>query len=108
LDCLKPHLLEVIDRKAWPGTVLTHSAAPVYWYRVTPELANQLKATVRSIYAWAIPDLPEDLAFYWPDGSTLLGTSSHEQFAFLNLSDEEVDEFRHEVPDVHLEERPDG
>jgi hypothetical protein len=86
----------------WPGTKLVGHSARVHWYRVTPELIATLKGKVRSLYEWVLPDLPEDLAFYWPDGSPLLGTSSHERFAFVNLSEEEFDEFNQEVPDLRL------
>lgn len=86
----------------WPGTRLMGHSARVHWYRVTPKLIATLKAKVRGLYEWVLPDLPEDLGFYWPDGSPLLGTSSHEQFAFVNLSEQEFDEFSEEVPDLRL------
>jgi hypothetical protein len=106
LNRLKQHFLGVVEQAAWPGTVLTRSTAPVYWYRVSSELTDQLKARVRRLYAWAHPTSPEDVALYWPDGSVLLGTSSQEQFAFLNLSDRELDEFRQVVVDIRLEKYP--
>src|SRR6266436_3057547 len=98
----KVHLLEVADQTEWPGTRLMGHTARVYWYHVTSELIASLKAKVRSLYEWAVPDLPEDLAFYWPDGSALLGTCSHERFAFVNLAEKEVDEFKQEVPGLSL------
>jgi hypothetical protein len=106
LDALKENLLEVVNQTEWPGTKLTGSAAPVRWYRVTPELIAALLAKVSSLYEWAVPDLPEDLAFYWPDGSPLLGTCSHERFAFVNLAEKEIDEFKQEVPGLHLNKVP--
>ncbi|MGA9721704.1 MAG: hypothetical protein WBQ86_04560 [Candidatus Binatus sp.] len=98
----KEHLIEVADQMEWPGTRLMGHSARVHWYRVTPKLIATLKAKVRGLYEWVLPDLPEDLGFYWPDGSPLLGTSSHEQFAFVNLSEQEFDEFSEEVPDLRL------
>ncbi len=92
----------------WPGTRLMGHTAPVYWYRVTPELIAALKGNVRSLYEWATPDLPEDLAFYWPDGSPLLGSCSHERFAFVNLGEQEIDEFKQEVPGLPLNKKPNG
>jgi hypothetical protein len=80
--------------------------ARVYWYRVTPELIAALKGKVRSLYEWAVPDLPEDLAFYWPDRSPLLGTSSHERFAFVNLAEKEIGEFKQEAPGLRLNKMP--
>jgi hypothetical protein len=90
----------------WPGTKLMGHTARVYWYRVTPELIAALKGKVRSLYEWVFPDLPEDLAFYWPDGSGLLGTCSHERFAFVNLAEKEIDEFKQEVPGLPLNKIP--
>jgi hypothetical protein len=82
------------------------TAFPVHWYRVTPELNAVLRTKVSSLYEWAVPDLPEDLAFYWPGGSALLGSSSHERFAFLNLTEKGIDEFKQEVPGVRLSKFP--
>jgi hypothetical protein len=105
LDELTDHLIEVLDQSEWPGTRLTSSTAPVYWFTGTPELAVEIKARVRALYAWISPDLPEDLAFYWPDGSILLGTCSHEKFAFLNLTAEEMEQFKQGVTHVHMERK---
>jgi hypothetical protein len=102
----KEHLLEVADQTEWPGTRLIGHTAPVYWYRVTPELIAALEGKVRRLYEWAFPDLPEDLAFYRPDGSALLGTCSHEGFAFVNLGEQEIDEFKQEVPGLPLNRLP--
>jgi hypothetical protein len=52
------------------------------------------------------PDLPEDLAFYWRDGSPLLGTSSHERFAFISLAVNELAEFRQELPGLRFNKVP--
>lgn len=105
----KNHLIEVADQMEWPGTrLMGHTAALVYRYRVTPELIAALKGKVRSLYEWATPDLPEDLAFYWPDGSPLLGSCSHERFAFVNLGEQEIDEFKREVPGLPLNKKPNG
>ncbi len=106
LDTLKEQLLEVVDQTEWPGTRLTGFAAPVHWFRLTPELISALQAEVSSLYDWAVPDLPEDLAFYWPDSSPLLGTSSHERFAFVNLAEKEIDEFKQGVPGLRLNKIP--
>ena len=80
---------------------MVHSAR-VNWYRVTPDLIAALKAKVSRLYEWLPPNLPEDLAFYWPDGSSLLGTCSHERFAFVDLAEKEIDEFKQEVPGLPL------
>jgi hypothetical protein len=101
-ESLKESLVEIADQMEWPGTKLTRSSARVHWYRVTPELIAALRVRVSSLYEWLPPDLPEDLAFYRPDGSPLLGTSSHERFVFVNLTGKEVDEFEQEVPDLSL------
>lgn len=106
LDNLKEHLIEVANQMEWPGTRLTRSPASVYWYRVTPGLIAAVKTAVRGLYEWSIPDLPEDLAFYCSDGNVLLGTSSHERFAFINLTEEEIDDFKHELPELRLSKIP--
>jgi hypothetical protein len=102
----KGQLIEVANQMEWPGTRLVSSSARVHWYRVTAELIAALRAKVSSLYDWVLPDLPEDLAFYWADGSPLLGTSSHERFAFINLAEKELDEFKQEVPGLRLNKVP--
>jgi hypothetical protein len=102
LDELSEYTVRVVDQKEWPGTKLMQSVARVFWFRPAPEVVTILKSSVQGLYGWIFPNLPEDLAFYWPDGSPLLGTISHEQLAFLNLDDDEADAFRREAPRINL------
>jgi hypothetical protein len=106
LESLKENLIEIANQMEWPGTKLISSSARVHWYRATPDLIAVLKAKVSSLYEWVLPDLPEDLAFYWPDDSPLLGMSSHERFAFVNLTEKEFDDFKQAVPDLRLSKVP--
>lgn len=102
LDALSEYTVRVVDQKEWPGTKLMRAAVPVFWFRPTPEVVTILKASVQGLYGWIFPNLPEDLAFYWPDGGLMLGTISHERLAFLNLEEEEADAFRREAPHISL------
>jgi hypothetical protein len=102
LDTLNDNLIEVRKQTEWPGTKLTRSQASIHWYRVNGSLIERIKKATTSLYAWSAPDLPEDPAFYCLDECALLGTSSHERFAFVNLDDNDYGAFRKEVPDVHL------
>ena len=102
LETLKEHLIEISKQAEWPGTKLTRSLASVHWYSVNRDLVNRIKETTNGLYEWAAPDLPEDLAFYSVDGVALLGTSSHERFAFLVLEDRDLEDFQTEVPNLSL------
>jgi hypothetical protein len=65
LQQLEKDLLEVRKQAEWPGTKLTTTQAFVYWYRTNKHVADLIKTTADRLYAWHVPDLPEDLAFYF-------------------------------------------
>src|SRR5262245_60352804 len=60
---LQPDL--VIERRTdeWPGTRLFGHLAIVRSYRLSPAALSTLAEAAR-LYAWIVPDRPEDLAFY--------------------------------------------
>ena len=89
LEKIRDDLVEVSEQSEWPGTRLLNTTAPVCRYRLSPTLTAIVKDSVGGLYDWAYPDFPEDLAFYRADGSVLLGSCSHERFAFLELCDDE-------------------
>ena len=100
---LRPHLEEQHHSDQWPGTRLVGHAAWIRRYRLEEAAADVLKERA-SIYDWLVPDWPEDLAFYLPDGDGWFGSISHEQDAFINDAKIEVQQLLESVPGLELEE----
>lgn len=91
LSDLEGDLIRVMEKSDWPGTRLLYGkTALVHFYSASPNAVEKLKHKVTALYDWLYPELPEDLAVYRADGSLTLASSSHEQFAFMELSDDEV------------------
>lgn len=84
-----------VDATKWPGTLLTRGgSARVYHIPINRESVAHIANAVNSLYAWLLPEHPEDLCFIRADGEDVLATISHERDAYLTLSDQELAEFR--------------
>jgi hypothetical protein len=107
LKQIENNLICVTDETEWPGTrLMAGETARIYWYRLDPSITDTIGSAVKKLYDWNSPDFPEDPAFYRHDGAVLLGTSSHERFSFLNLSEVEFFAFAEKVRDVKLSLSP--
>lgn len=79
-----------IDASEWPGTRLTRGgSAHVYHIPITHDSISFVTNTANNLYAWLSPALPEDLCFLRNDGEDILASISHEEDAYLTLSDDE-------------------
>jgi hypothetical protein len=78
---LEPDLAVQLRTDNWPGTQLG-GYATVCLYRISEESLGVL-SSVRRLYAWDMPALPEDLAFYTADREPWLGSTAHESDSFL-------------------------
>jgi len=82
-----------IDASEWPGTQLTHGGtAHIYHVPVTYESIEFVSNTANSLYDWLFPALPEDLCFMRNDGEEILASISHEEDAYLTLTEDEHNE----------------
>jgi hypothetical protein len=97
---LDRHLIDTTHRSAWPGTKLLDATAIVYRYAFNFECAEILKDVASRLYDWVHPELPEDPCILRRDGTEWLVTISHECFACLELSDEELEEFKSKAPSL--------
>lgn len=76
---------------SWPGTTMfTQSDASRYVFDLNPETSEILTRNARSLFDWHNPRLPEDLHFMRPDNSLVLGAVAHEDYAWLELSPDEL------------------
>lgn len=82
----------------WPGTELSDSDAELVRVPPDQDVVRILRKSVSGLYEWLQPDWPEDLCFLRADGSTVLGTISHESDAFLELSVDEYESLVRSVP----------
>jgi hypothetical protein len=100
-DVLRPFLIEETERSEWPGTALIGHSATVRTYRISADSARAL-ATVGGLFGWQSPALPEDLAFYGPDGRCWLGSIAHERDAFVTLDANALAALPAAVPGLEL------
>jgi len=76
----------------WPGTTkVALSDATRYVFRLTPATSRVLASSASSLFEWHNPRLPEDLHFLRADRSVVLGSVAHENYAWLELADEELE-----------------
>lgn len=98
LKALEPAVLERRRADSWPGTELGPSndlpGHELLVLRYEAELAEQLRRIARCLYSWQAPLLPEDLTFYRPDGSVLLGSIGHEFEAWISFDESELAELK--------------
>lgn len=95
---IHPHLIETQRSSSWPGTELINESAFVYKYSLSELVVDELVNSATRLYGWQQPSLPEDLALLRSDGSTLFGSVTHEQDAFLMLSAEEYGSLINRLP----------
>jgi hypothetical protein len=80
------------DLDHWPGTTkIVQSDATRYLFHLTPATSRILTHSARSLFEWKNPRLPEDLHFMRADRSVVLGNVAHENYAWLELSAEELE-----------------
>jgi hypothetical protein len=108
LDRLQPHHVETRRGSVWPGTVLLGSEATLLRFALTEPVLEQLLGAAEGLYGWQQPALPEDLALVRADGTVCLASVSHEQDAFLELTDEEYSSLAKSVPELTTLVRPRG
>ncbi len=80
---------ETKEVSEWHGTTLEHGAtATLYSLPVTSESLEFLLTHVQSLFSWRWPQEPEDLCFEASDGTPLLISTAHEQYAQLSVIDD--------------------
>jgi hypothetical protein len=89
------------ESSEWPGTRLLRGAATVVTFDLNRESQALLKS-VRRLYGWQQPQWPEDLCLLRGDGSTWLGSTAHEEDAFLELDEGEVLHLQRSIPEMTI------
>jgi hypothetical protein len=85
----------------WPGTQLLGGLATIRTYRFSA-VSREALSEVAGLYSWRAPALPEDLAFYTPDGRCWLGSTAHQRDAFVEPSVVDVRELVSRAPALKL------
>ena len=85
---LSPYLVDESEVVEWPGTRLLSGTARLLRLKWNPRVVSAVLSLSTDLYSWKQPELPEDLCVYRMDSSPLLATITHEQDAFLCLSQE--------------------
>lgn len=99
---LAPFLTREYEASSWPGTRLLRGTATVYQFRLTGQVVDAMSQTSDSLFSWIQPDLPEDPCFLRASGEPWLVTISHEHDAYLDLTEDETNYVRANVPGLVL------
>jgi hypothetical protein len=104
LTRLQPFAQRTAIEHEWPGTrvPLDGQGVLVHRFRLTAEAVAVLRDAATAFSDWQEPRLPEDPAFLREDGSTWLGTITHEDNVFLELSSAEKQVLVDAIPDLQL------
>jgi hypothetical protein len=91
LAALSPFLISDEEVNRWPGTELVgRRRSRRLTFSLEPASLDVLLGEAASLVDWVNPDLPEDLHLLRADGSTVLGTVTQEEDAWLELDDAEL------------------
>ncbi|HNY26619.1 MAG TPA: hypothetical protein PKH31_04500 [Candidatus Sumerlaeota bacterium] len=105
---LVPHLIQAEFRDRWPGGILLGHKALVYEFSCNSQTINIVLAHTTGLYDFDWSRSPDDLAIIRPDGTVLLGTTSHENEGYLILRNDEHKDLLQEVPSLRLKKSPEG
>lgn len=107
LDRLKPEVFEKRYQMWWPGTILlSHDPSEVHHFRTTRNAVAAL-LSVKGMYDWLQPDLPEDLCLARSDGSIWLSSIASERESFLNMTTPESEDLFRVLPKLRQMLKPD-
>jgi hypothetical protein len=106
LDFLEQGGLDIVtirNQTSWPGTgtVLAGYTCKVHYIKIDARSMSVVKS-VGGLYSWVHPDLPEDIAFYRPDGEAFFAVVGHESISFFVLEDNELSSLRTAIPALIL------
>lgn len=93
IDRLRRHLVTQELVNCWPGTELGAGWSARLWrFRLSPGLVEDLLGATTSLADWG-GDLPDDPHFTREDGTVVFGSTSSEEDAWLQLTEEEFANF---------------
>lgn len=99
MQSLEPLLMSVQEVTKWPGTELIGGRrSSLYLYRLVPDSLDILIESASGLFQWVNPGLPEDLHLLRKDGATVLGTIAQEGDAWMELDDQEAEQWLAEAP----------
>lgn len=98
----RPYVEREQQQTSWPGggTLFPGYSCTVTYLTTSTESIALLKLRAHSSFDWVHPDLPEDLAFYRPDGSAFFIVIGHERVAYFDASDAERAEIEQAIPGI--------
>jgi len=100
LAALEEQVVSRSQESEWPGTRLVDHAAKVIRFQLNDETVDILVEAADSFFDWEQPELPEDLALLREDGTTWLGSITHERELWFELTADEKRRLLAAVPEV--------
>lgn len=101
LEHFSKYQIEAKDVDAWPGSRLAPGfTEQVRIYQYTPEVKEYLEFVSEGLFDWQNPELLDDPHLMRTDGSTWLGSTAHEDDAWLELTPNEYAELEQTAPNL--------
>jgi hypothetical protein len=92
LNDLSKQLVRTENTFDWPGTKSLQTDAPVrYLFSVSDLTVDKIIACGTEFDSWIAPKLLDDIHFLRSDGSTVLGSTSSEQWVWLDVTAQELE-----------------
>ena len=96
---ISPHILKKQTVLSWPGTIKQpfknseYKGEEMYVLNANPNLIQEIKLLIPTLWDWQGPKYPEDLRFLRPDGTPWFVSITHEDDAYVELEDSELKAF---------------
>lgn len=101
LEHLSKHQIDAKDVGEWPGSQMAYGyTEQVRTYRYTPDVKEYLELVSEGLYDWQNPELLDDPHLMRTDGSTWLGSTAHEDDAWLEMTPNEYAELEQTAPNL--------
>lgn len=95
---LEPRLLARKRSAPWPWTELLDPYATLLHFKLDDVIVEEVLRASDGLYGWQQPSLPENLALLRDDGTTILGSITHDHDSWLEVAYHEFESIIRAVP----------
>lgn len=78
----------------WPGTQLLWGDADFYFAPMSQDVFHLVLQATKTLFSWKQPENPEDICLYNEFNSPVLLSTTHEEYAKLCLTDQDINNWR--------------
>src|SRR5947209_7235344 len=94
-ELVHSHILKRERVSKWPGTISYSDKVQMYVIENKPVIIDKIKHLIPSLWDWKPAKYPEDLSFLRPNGIPWFVSITHENDAYMQLEDDEIEKAQH-------------